>query len=84
MEGLDVICAQNWVEQFRANLAHHRERMSFYSYSLSSLHRRFSNAYDFVFYGFDWSETTQHPGRTDYGPWRGRRDNLSARKLLTR
>lgn len=84
MEGLDIICAQNWVEQFRTNLADHEERLSFYSHCLASLCYRFNAASDFVYHGFDWSQTAQHSNRSYYGPWRDRRDNLSARKLLTR
>ena len=84
MVGLDIICAQNWIEQFRANLADHEERLAFYSHSLASLHFRFNTAYDFVYHGFDWSHTAQHSDGTYYGPWRNRRDNLVARKLLTR
>jgi len=85
MEGLDVICAQNRVEQFRCNLAHHEERLSFYSYSLASLRRRrFKAAYEFVYFGFDWSQTTQHSDGTYFGPWRDRRDSFGIGKLLTR
>lgn len=86
MEGLDIICAQNWVEQFRYNLAHHEQGLSFLSYSIASLDRNrlVITASDFVYRGFDWSETTQHPDGSYCGPWRNRRNSLVARKLLTR
>lgn len=88
MEGLDVVCAQNWIEQFRYNLAHHEEnRECFYSHSLDSLSRHHyvgNIASDFVFYGFDWSETPQHSDGTYFGPWRNRRGQLIAKELLTR
>ena len=86
MEGIDIICAQNWIEQFRYNLAHHEEMFSFHYYSLASLrgHRRVIAASDFVYYAFDWSETAQHPDGTYEGPWRVRRSNLREGYLLTR
>lgn len=83
MEGLDVICAQNWIEQFRYNLAHHEvERGFFDSYSLASLSRRnYVNniATNFVFYAFDWDETAQGGD-----VWRHRRDDLLSSHTLTR
>ena len=85
MVGLDVICAQNWIEQFRYNLAHHEERpLTFRSYCLASLNFRYHTAYEFVFHAFDWSETAQHSDGTYCGPWRDRRDQFNAMKLLTR
>jgi hypothetical protein len=86
MEGLDVVCAQNWVEQFRTNLADHEGGWAFNSYSLASLRIRgyVITAADFVFFAFDWSQTAQHPNRSYCGPWRDRRDVLLSSFTLTR